>query len=110
MYKLSKNIIILLCSITVLIFSASAQSNHSEALTIDTNEQSTIGLWVKDGAAIKEYPVCYQLWKCESGRPTMGEAITLPKGEWGLCENYTDKSSDNFCTQCNAPPPIEVCE
>lgn len=109
MYKLSKNVIILLCNLILLSLPAYAQRGDLEDLQ-GTEDQSIIGRWVHDGPAIKEYPVCYQLWKCESGKPMIGEAISLPKGEWGLCDNYTDKSSDNFCTQCNAPPPIEVCE
>ncbi len=101
-HQLSKNLMILLCNTVLFSFSAYAQD--------ETEDASTIGRWVQDGPAIKEYPVCYQLWKCESGKPVIGESISLPKGEWGLCDNYTDKSSDNFCSKCDAPPPIEVCE
>lgn len=106
--KLSKKLTILLCSTMFLSFSAYAQEDASENIS-NTEDTSIIGRWVQDGPAIKEYPVCYQLWKCESGKPVMGESISLPKGEWGLCDNYTD-TSNNICTKCDAPPPIEVCE
>lgn len=108
MNKLSKKLTILLYSMMFLTIHVHAQDNVSEnALT--TEDTSIIGRWVQDGPAIKEYPVCYQLWQCESGKPIMGESISLPKGEWGLCDNYTD-TSNNICTKCDAPPPIEVCE
>lgn len=109
MRKLSKNIMIFWLSMLILPPFAYAQNEHVSDIA-DNEGQSVIGRWVQDGSPLKEYPVCYQLWKCESGQPTMGESISLPKGEWGLCDNYADKSSNNFCTQCNAPPPIEVCE
>lgn len=109
MRKLSKTLMTLLCGILAFSFSAYAQDENADDIA-NAGDQSIIGRWVQDGPAIKEYPVCYQLWKCESGKPVMGESISLPKGEWGLCDNYTDKSSNNFCAKCDAPPPIEVCE
>lgn len=109
MRKLSKNLMILLLGVfTLFIFAHAELDNDSDPIEADNN--ALIGRWIPDGAAIKEYPVCYQLWKCESGKPMTGESITLPKGEWGLCENYADLSSNNICTKCDAPPPIEVCE
>lgn len=76
----------------------------------ERENNAMVGRWIKNGPAIKEYPVCYQIWSCESSKPIIGESISLPKGEWGLCENYTNLSNNNVCTKCDAPPPTEICE
>lgn len=106
--QLSKCLTLLLSMTLFLSSNAWAQN---EVINFDFDEgTSAIGQWIKDGPPIKEYPVCYQLWKCESSRPMSGESISLPKGEWGLCDNYAERTSNNICTKCDAPPPIEVCE
>lgn len=106
MSKLSKSLVFLLMNI---VFFAQAQLELTEQVA-ETENNNIVGRWVKNGPAIKEYPVCYQIWTCESGKPTIGESISLPKGEWGLCENYADITHNNICTKCDAPPPTEVCE
>ena len=108
MLKLSKKL--MLTAIAISISSLTFADVDRGDTAQDSEDSSMIGRWVKNGSAIKEYPVCYQLWTCESGKPIMGESISLPKGEWGLCDNYADKTNNNICTKCEAPPPIEVCE
>lgn len=108
MSKLSKILVFLLINI---LFSVSAQAQSELAdEVIEAENNVAIGRWVKSSPSIKEYPVCYQIWTCESGTPIIGESISLPKGEWGLCENYADTTRNNICTKCDAPPPTEVCE
>lgn len=102
--KLSKKLIAPLWLMSAVFISAHAEENTPPDLN------AKIGRWVEDGPAIKEFPVCYQLWKCENSQPTAGESILLPKGEWGLCSNYAEVSDNQVCTQCAAPPPLEVCE
>lgn len=94
----------------ILLAQAAIAQVETDAIENPEDSAPKIGRWVKDGSPIKEYPVCYQLWKCESSKSDMGEAISLPKGEWGLCDNYTDTTQNSICTKCDAPPPIEVCE
>lgn len=76
---------------------------------VDDSLPSSVGRWVHDGEPLKQYPVCYQLWRCESADQTAKNIPSLPKGEWGLCENYATLSPGNICTKCDVPPPSEAC-
>lgn len=71
------------------------------------------GRWIKLGTPVKEFPVCYQVWKCDKSHlddPTILRD-SLPVGEWGVCENYLepDPKNPNLCTECNVSAPNRAC-
>ena len=74
--------------------------------TISANE------WQTRGKALEEYPVCYQLWRCDGAtvESTQGRKI-LPQGTWGLCEHYltNQTTSQPQCGRCDAPKPNMSC-
>lgn len=71
------------------------------------------GRWIMLGAPVKEYPVCYQVWKCDKSHldnQTI-QRDKLPVGKWGVCENYLDPNpqNPNFCSRCDVAPPSQPC-
>lgn len=91
-----------------------AHSQNLEDFSIPLEENPIeFGRWIKLGTPVKEFPVCYQVWKCDKSHlddPTVLRD-SLPVGEWGVCENYLDPDPENpnLCTECNVSAPNHAC-
>lgn len=81
-------------------------------LVLASTTAAAEGKWLERGAPLTEFPACYQLWSCVpadvEGSEAHNQAVGLPKGTWGTCENMMIGEQAG-CGRCVAPPPEDQC-